>query len=159
MKLTQSGPRADGGKLTLFYKGDAAHAAFDNSTFLSKDVITFVEDAGETLHGQRNALDSGWAFDLTVDYSNPSNLPLRWLAEGRDASATLDGSATPLGFGKNDGDNELTGVFVSDGDPGVGGILGVHVPNLDDPHWRWFYTQQHGDNPTYEVIPAVQLTP
>jgi hypothetical protein len=156
MKLTQSGPSADTGELTLFYKGDSDHSAFDNSTFLSKNVITFVEDAGETLHQQRNggagALDSGWAFDTTVDYSNQSNLPLRWLAEGRDASATLDGSATPTGFGKNDGDNEITGVFVSDGDPGVGGILGAHVPNLSDPHWRWFYTQQHGDNPTYEVI-------
>jgi hypothetical protein len=20
--------------------------------------------------------------------------------------------------------------------------------------WRWFYTQQHGDNPTWEVLPA-----
>jgi hypothetical protein len=156
LKLTQSGPSADTGKLTLFYKGDQTHAAFDNSTFLSRNVITFVEDAGETLHTQRNALDSGWTLDTTLDYSNSANQPIRWLAEGRDASATLDGSATPTGFGKNDGDNEITGVFVSDGDPSVGGILGAHVPDLNDPHWRWFYTQQHGDNPTYEVIPAGQ---
>jgi hypothetical protein len=156
MKLTQSGPSADSGTLTMFYKSDQTHSAFDNSTFLSGKVITFVEDAGETLHGQRNALDSGWTLDSTLDYSNPANQPIRWLAEGRDASATIDAGATPVGFGKNDGDNEITGVFVSDGDPGVGGILGAHIPNLDDPHWRWFYTQQHGDNPTYEVIPAVQ---
>lgn len=31
-------------------------------------------------------------------------------------------------------------------------ILGAHVPNLDNGQWRWFYTQQHGDNRTYEVV-------
>jgi len=38
------------------------------------------------------------------------------------------------------------------GDTGVDGILGAKVPDLSNHHWRWFYTQQHGDNPTYEVI-------
>jgi hypothetical protein len=153
MKLTQSGPSADTGKLSLFYKADGPHSSFDNSTFLSKNVITFVQDAGDGLHSSLNALDSGFTFDVTLDYSNPANQPIRWLAEGRDPSATLDGSASPTGFGKNDGDNEITGVYASDGDPSVGGILGVHAPNLNDPHWHWFYTQQHGDNPTYEVVP------
>src|SRR5262249_6158914 len=102
-----------------------------------------------------NALDSGFTFDVTKDYSNGANQPIRWLAEGRDASATLDSalSGTPAADG-NDGDNEITGVHVSDGDPGVGGILGAQVPNLGNSSWRWFYTQQHGDNPTYEVIPS-----
>jgi hypothetical protein len=153
MKLTQSGPSADTGTLTMFYKSDGPHSSFDNVTFLSKNVVTFVQDAGDTLHTQLNALDSGYTFDVTLDYSNPANQPVRWLAEGRDPSAALDGSASPTGFGKNDGDNEITGVYASDGDPSVGGILGTHVPNLNDPHWHWFYTQQHGDNPTYEVVP------
>ena len=39
------------GKLSLFYKGDQAHAGFDNVAFLSRNEITFVEDAGDTLHG------------------------------------------------------------------------------------------------------------
>ena len=43
------------------------------------------------------------------------------------------------------------GVHVSDGDPTAGGILGAKVPELNNPEWRWFYTQQHGDNLTYEV--------
>jgi hypothetical protein len=34
------------------------------------------------------------------------------------------------------------------------GILGARLPNLWRERWRWFYTQQHGDNPTYEVEPA-----
>ena len=155
-KLTQSDPSADTGKLTLFYKGDQAHAGFDNVNFLTKDKILFVEDAGDTLHTQRNALDSGYVLDVTVDYSNPAKVPLRWLAEGRDPSATIDAGATPTGFGKNDGDNEITGIHVSDGDPDRDGILGAKIPHPWEGNgdWRVFYTQQHGDNVTYEVVRA-----
>jgi hypothetical protein len=153
MKLTQTGPSAASGKLSLFYKADGPHSSFDNVTFLSKNVITLGQDAGDTLHTQLNALDSAFTLDVTRDYSNAFNQPIRWLAEGRDPSATLDGSATPTGFGKNDGDNEITGVLVSDGDTAVNGILGAKTPNLSNASWRWFYTQQHGDNATYEVVP------
>jgi hypothetical protein len=149
-KLTQSGPSAKTGTLTMFYRGDEAHSGIDNATFVSKNQIAFVEDAGDTLHGQRNALDSGYVWDVTRDYSNPANQPVRWLAEGRDASATLD--AANGGFGSNEGDNEITGAVVSDGDTSTGGILGADSPNLGDGEWRWFYTQQHGDNRTYEVV-------
>ena len=152
MKLSQNNPSANTGTLSLFYKPDGLHSSFDNVTFLSKDVVTFVQDMGDGLHTQLNALDSGYTLNVTRNYSKPSNQPVRWLAEGRDASATLDGSASPTGFGKNDGDNEITGALVSDGDPGVGGILGDAVPDLSNGRWRWFYTQQHGDNPTYEVL-------
>jgi hypothetical protein len=151
-KLTQTDPSANTGKITLFYKGDAAHAGFDNVAFFSRDLITFVEDAGDGLHTSRNALDSGFILDVTRDYSNPANVPLRWLAEGRDPSATLD--ADNAGFGKNEGDNEITGIHVSDGDPGKNGILGAKEPHPFEPNgkWRVFYTQQHGDNTTWEVV-------
>jgi hypothetical protein len=152
MKLTQSDPSSDTGKLSLFYKADGAHSSLDNIAFLSKSVITFGQDMGDGLHGQLNALDSAFTWDVTRDYSDPANHPVRWLAEGRDASATLDGSATPTGFGKNDGDNEITGLYVSDGDSGKAGILGEKSPNMNHDAWRWFYTQQHGDNVTYEVV-------
>jgi hypothetical protein len=148
-KLTQEDPGSDGGTLSLFYKGDQAHAGFDNLMFLSRDKLGVVEDAGDTLHGQRNALDSGFAFDARADYSDAATQPVRWLAEGRDPSATID--AANAGFGKNDGDNEITGLHVSDGDPSADGVLGAKVPDLADEAWRWFYTQQHGDNSTYEV--------
>src|SRR5437870_11773234 len=101
MKLTQRDASADTGKLAMFYKSDMAHSGFDNTTFLSRNAITFVEDAGDTLHGQRNALDSGFVFDVSQDYSNPSNQPQRWLAEGRDPAATLD--AASGGFGEDYG--------------------------------------------------------
>ena len=152
-KLTQSNPSASTGQLTIFFKGDEAHAGFDNVAFLARDSLAVVEDAGDTLHTQRNALDSGYVFDVTADYSKAGNEPIRWLAEGRDASATID--AANAGFGKNDQDNEITGIHVSDGDPTADGILGAKTPKLfDNKQWRWFYTQQHGDNPTYEVVPA-----
>ncbi len=149
-KLSQADPGSMTGTLTLFYKGDLQHAGFDNMTFLSRDKLAVVEDAGDTLHSQRNALDSGYALDARADYSNPATQPVRWLGEGRDASATLDSANS--GFGSNEGDNEITGVHVSDGDPGPGGLLGAKTPDLGDSQWHWFYTQQHGDNATYEVL-------
>ena len=153
-KLTQRDPSDDHGKLSLFYYGDQSHSGFDNNAWLSRDKITFVEDAGDGLHQQRNALDSGWVLDADTDYSNSSNQPVRWLAQGRDPSATIDADNN---YGKNDGDNELTGVHVSDGDPTVRGILGAKVPTLWRDGWRWFYTDQHGDNRLWEVIPAVAM--
>jgi hypothetical protein len=152
-KLVQHDPSADTGELSLFYQSaSAAVAGLDNVTFLSKDLVTFVEDAGDTLHTQRKALDSGWIFDVTKDYSNPGVQPVRWLGEGRDPSATLDSAFG--GFGKNEGDNEITGVHVSNGDPGPEGLLGAQKPNLNNDKWRWFFTQQHGDNFTWEVVPV-----
>src|SRR6266545_2499657 len=80
--------------------------------------------------------------------------PVRFLAEGRDASATIDSMLAALGNGfQNDGDNEITGIYVSDGDPGTDGILGAKVPRLFHDGWRLFWTQQHGDNITWQVVP------
>jgi len=160
-ELSQSAPAADTGTIRVFYKGNAAHTGLDNIGFISATQLGAVEDAGDTLHGQRNALDSGYAWDATEDYASGAQ-PVRWLAEGRDASATID--ACNGGFGKNDGDNEITGLLISNGDPTVHGILGAAKPNFGTGSagnnntgvdtWRWFYTQQHGDNFTYEVMPA-----
>ena len=60
----------------------------------------------------------------------------------------------------NDGDNEITGAHISDGDPTVKGLIGTKEPQFLSPDgkahdgWRFFWTQQHGDNATYEVINA-----
>ena len=152
-KLTQASPSADSGKLTVFYVNDAAHAGFDNVAFWDKNHIVFVEDAGDTLHTQRNALDSGFMFDVRVNYADLTNQPLRLMAEGRDPSATLDSGLSANGKGfQNDGDNEITGFHVSDGDATAHGLLGAKVPHALQDGWRVFYTQQHGDNATYEII-------
>jgi Bacterial protein of unknown function (DUF839) len=151
-RLSQHSANADDGRLTLFFQSKSATVAgLDNVTFLSEDKLLAVEDAGDTLHTQRNALDSGYVFDVDHDYSDGS-LPVRFLAEGRDPSATLDSANG--GFGKNEGDNEITGIHVSDGDPSANGILGAKVPRFGHDGWRLFWTQQHGDNITWEVTRA-----
>ena len=153
MRLSQDSPTADTGKLRVFYAGDAAHTGFDNVTFIDRDHVVFVEDASDTVHVQRNAFDSGYRFDLRTDYSKGAQ-PVRFLAEGRDPSATLDGMLGALGNGfQNEGDNEITGIHMSDGDPTTGGILGAKVPEPFHDGWRLFWTQQHGDNYTWEVVP------
>jgi hypothetical protein len=81
-RLAQKDPASSTGRLSLFYQSKSATVAgLDNVAFLSRNLVTFVEDAGDTLHSQRNALDSGYIWDVTKDYSAPSNQPVRWLAE------------------------------------------------------------------------------
>lgn len=154
MKLTMQGPSGDQGKLTMFYKGDVQHTGLDNIAFLTPDTIILGEDAGDVLHSQRNALDSAYLFDVRVDYSNPANQPIRILAEGRDPSATIDSAFSGLPGFQNDGDNEITGIHVSDGDPTIDGLLGAKKPRAFRDGWRVFYTAQHGDNRTFEILRA-----
>jgi hypothetical protein len=153
-KLVQGSPGAHDGVLSLFFKCDADHSGFDNVAFWSANQIVFVEDAGDMLHTQRDKFDSAYVFDVRLDYSNPANQPVRILALGRDSSATLDsglGSVSNSGF-QNEGDNEITGIHVSDGDPTPFGLLGAKLPWPFHFGWRVFYTQQHGDNQTFEII-------
>jgi hypothetical protein len=153
-RLSQRDPSSSEGHLRLFYRGDVAHTGLDNCAFWSDDKVVFVEDGGDGLHKDRNALDSAYLFDVRKDYSNPANQPVRIVAEGRDASATIDSalSGTP-GF-QNEGDNEITGIHISDGDPGFFGLLGAKTPHVFRRGWRVFFTQQHGDNITWEILPA-----
>jgi hypothetical protein len=43
---------------------------------------------------------------------------------------------------------------MSDGDPGIGGILGAKEPKPFRDGWRLFWNQQHGDNIAWEIVPA-----
>lgn len=141
----------DSGALSLVYRGDVTHSGLDNCAFWDQNRMVFVEDGGDTLHAQRNALDSAYLFDLNTDYSNPANQPIRVLAEGRDTAAALDSQFSGMTGFQNDGDNEITGWHESDGDPGVGGLLGAKIPTPFRAGWRMFWTQQHGDNSTWEI--------
>jgi hypothetical protein len=148
-RLTQKSPNASTGRLSAVAVGDRDHTGLDNIAFATKDRLLVVEDAGDSLHQQRNALDSGYQLDLGDEHKN-SRLT-RWLAEGRDASALYDATTSP---GYNAGDNEITGIHVSDGDPTAGGLLGAKAPRPFDGSWRVFWTQQHGDNITWEITPS-----
>jgi hypothetical protein len=146
-RLTQQSPSAMTGTIAPEWIGDVQHTGFDNIAFASADDLLVVEDAGDTLHQQRNALDSGYLITLHGSAEKPEKV-VRWLAEGRDASALYDATTSP---GYNDGDNEITGIHVSDGDASTAGLLGAKAPNLFDGSWRAFWTQQHGDNVTWEL--------
>ena len=159
-RVTQDGPSAATGTIDPFYLGDLQHTGFDNIQFATDTKLMVVEDAGDTLHTQRNALDSGYLFDVRKNQAT-AGAPLRFLAEGRDPSATIDSGlkdAKAAGF-NNSGDNEITGIHVSDGDPSPGGLLGAKIPMPFQEGWRVFWTQQHGDNVTYEVIPNPTSSP
>jgi Alkaline phosphatase PhoX len=152
-----NGPASNTGTLSIVLKGNQAHAGFDNMAFLSRDDLAVVEDAGDTLHTQRNALDSAYDFDVTHNYVDGAQ-PVRFLAQGRDASATIDSGISSLSPVPpdlhNEGDNEITGIHVSDGDASVFGILGGKVPVAFESfgRWRTFYTGQHGDNITWQIV-------
>jgi len=122
--------------------GDADHASFDNITFLDKRTYLMTEDRGDTLHDQLGALDSVWSFDLTKPKAAANADAKRLVALGRDPEAS----------GATGEDNEPTGIFVSDGDSSIGGLLGAEDP-ADQPGVRVFLTQQHGENHTYELLP------
>ncbi len=153
-RITQTSPSASTGKISIVAVGDAHHSGFDNISFASRNDVLVVEDAGDGMHTQRNELDSGWVYNVT-GHGRRAPRGVRWLAEGRDASALFD---TVGGPSYNDGDNEITGIHVSDGDTGVGGLLGAKVPDVQSSKWRTFWTQQHGDNVTWEVVWSHHLT-
>jgi hypothetical protein len=156
-RISQPSPGADAGRISIAAIGDKEHTGFDNISFATADDLLVVEDAGDGLHTQRNALDSGYVFHLADRAQGEAYAaergrapqPVRFLAEGRDASATFDSMSGPS---YNDGDNEITGIHVSDGDASVGGLLGAKLPEpTTSPTWRTFWTQQHGDNTTWEI--------
>ena len=155
MQELSQNPKSDKGTLRLFYQSDKTHSSFDNVTFFDKKHVIFVQDQGDGLHSALNALDSAFMFDVNQDYSGGAQ-PLRVIAEGRDPSATIDSAISGTsgnGF-QNEGDNELTGIHESNGDPTADGLLGAAIPKGLSHGWRLFFTHQHGDNVTSEVIPA-----
>ena len=112
----------------MFYNGDQIHASLRQRRRSStRNNVAFVEDAGDTLHRSGTRSTTAWMFDVTQDYSHGAQ-PVRFIAEGRDASATIDSGlgGTP-GF-QNEDDNEITGIHVSDGDTSIDGLLGVATP-------------------------------
>jgi hypothetical protein len=125
---------ADDGRISLFFLGDHDHNSFDNLSFINKKQLLATEDRGDTLHTQLNTLDSVWAFNVN------SGKAIRFIALGRDATSIAHGE-----------DNEPTGIYVSNGSSQKDGLLGTE-DSLDEA--RGFFTQQHGDDNTYEFFRA-----
>jgi Bacterial protein of unknown function (DUF839) len=126
------------GTISLVVLGDADHASFDNLTFVDdKDTILVAEDRGDTLHDQLNKLDSIWAYRLNEQHPDRT-LVTRFVAVGQDQLAI-------------DEDNEPTGLHMSEGDSTIGGLIGTKVFKKNEA--KLFFTQQHGENNLFEVVP------
>jgi hypothetical protein len=148
---------ADAGTVRAIAVGDQTHASFDNITFLDKKTALVGEDRGDTLHQQANALDSLWSFDITKPLNQINADAKRLIAQGRDPEATGDVALREIAPTRthNDGDNETTGIHVSDGSTSPDGILGARVPSdagVGWSPWRIFFTDQHGSNTTSELV-------
>ena len=158
LRLDMPKAGADTGSVKTLVVGDKTHASFDNVAFLDKSTVLLTEDRGETLHQQLNALDSLWSFDITKSLDKINADAKRLEAQGRDPEATGDIAikepAPPTPLTHNDGDNELTGIHVSDGSTSTDGILGSDLPKNAGAWspWRIFITGQHGANITYEIL-------
>ena len=104
---------------------------------------------------QLNAFDSAFLFDVRQDYSNPANQPVRILALGRDPSATIDsGLARHRPASRTRATTRSPASTSPTATPPSNGLLGAKLPRPFQDGWRVFYTQQHGDNVTWEIIPA-----
>ncbi len=131
------------GRISIFALGDADHAAFDNIAFADKNTVLVGEDRGDGLHNQLNKLDSVWAYPLN------GSTPKRFVALGRDPASELDASLLGTSGFQNEGDNETTGLHVSNGSTSVEGLLGT-TANLVNA--RGFLTRQHGENEIWEIV-------
>jgi secreted PhoX family phosphatase len=131
------------GKISIFVLGDADHSSFDNLTFADKNTLLATEDQGDGLHTQLNKLDSVWAFFLN------SSRAKRFVALGRDPASELDASLAGTAGFQNEGDNEPTGLHVSNGNASVEGLVGTSggLENV-----RAFLTRQHGENEVWEIV-------
>jgi hypothetical protein len=123
---------ANDGRISLFFLGDHDHNSFDNLSFINEHQLLATEDRGDALHDQLNTLDSVWAFNVK------NGNAIRFIALGRDGTSVT-----------THGDNEPTGLYVSNGSVQKSGLLGTE-DSLDGS--RGFFTQQHGDNNTYEIL-------
>ena len=115
-KLTQSDPSASTGKISVFFKGSLGVTGLDNLTFLSRG-RSWRPSRMPATRCTRSGTGSTPATPSTSAPTTPSpaNQADSVASRGRDPSATIDSASG--GFGKNDGDNEITGAVVSNGDP------------------------------------------
>jgi len=153
LRLDMPRAGANTGTVRTIINGDAQHAAFDNVAFLDDSTVLLAEDRGDTLHTQLNALDSLWSFDIGKPIDQIVGDGKRLEAQGRDPEATADVAkkeASPPIPDQNDGDNEVTGIHVSNGSMSIGGILG-RVNPADAEGTRIFVNQQHGENIAFEL--------
>ena len=97
-------------------------------TFIDRNHVAFVEDAGDGLHAQRNALTRRTCSTSARTTRAAASRCGSWPRAGTP-SATEDNMLGALGNGfQNEGDNEITGIHMSDGDPGTAASWAPRCP-------------------------------
>ncbi len=137
------------GHISLAVLGTEEQSSFDNLAFVDGNTLLAAEDRGDTLHKQLNRLDSIWAYDVR-NLGGDTNAR-RFLALGRDTESERDAAyldANTPGF-QNDGDNEPTGLHISNGSTSPEALLGTRA---NQKNASWFFTQQHGKNRVYKIV-------
>ena len=71
------------------------------------------------------------------------------MALGRDPASELDTTQAGTPGFQNDGDNEPTGLYVSNGNSSVEGLVGTSGGLVNV---RGFLTRQHGENEVWEIV-------
>ena len=152
-RVDLSGPNLEGGQISIVVLCDGIRAAFDNLAFADSKTLLVAEDRGDLLHTQLNTLDSVWSFIVRDDRDISLDRSRRFIALGRDTESETDAGllgAGTAGF-QNDGDNEPTGLFISDGSTSIQELLGRSLKPFET---RWFITQQHGKNTVFQIVPT-----
>ena len=137
----------EGHPLTPFFIGNKTHTGLDNIQFPPHDQLA--RGRGRRRHSARPAERARLRLGVRPRRRLRRGRPPRWLAEGRDSSATRRHSTARASakrrrqrdhrYPRSNGDNRS-------------GVPAPRSRTLTDKHWRWFYTQQHGDNLTYELL-------
>ena len=151
-KLTQSEPvGATPATLSLFYKGDQAHAGFDN-------VDVPLARPGRVRRGRRrHAARPAQRARLRLRARRHARLlearrpagPLARRGPRRVGDARLRATAASARTTATTRSPASTSPTAT---RAPAGSSARRRPTCGDGGWRWFYTQQHGDNPTYEVL-------
>ena len=95
------------------------HTGLDNIAFFDRTASRSSRTTGDALHTQLERARLGVPVRRRRGLRDAATQPLRFLAEGRDPSATIDSYLldSPAPASTNEGDNEITGIHVSNGDP------------------------------------------
>ena len=149
------GPSRNGHARALLSRRHRPQRASTTARSGDSDHVVFVEDAGDTLHAQRNALDSALAVRRDGRLLQPGATSRCGSSpEGRDASAThrLGARRARATASRTRATTRSPGSTSPTATRRVGGILGAKIPRPFEDGWRVFYTQQHGDNVTWEIL-------
>ena len=147
----------------LLYQRRPGALGFDNCAFLTEEQVVVVEDAGDTLHAQRNALDSGYVLDLNADYSDRRNQPVRFARRGpRRRRPRIDARSpapTPASrttaTTRSPASTSPTATRATRRHPRrAGSVARAGWRRPGQRRGGVFYTAQHGDNVTWETIPG-----